>query len=110
MEHFLTAVLRSLRQQLPEWARDYLQNCSFLPQLGFLTVVTLDLKTGRGCYDGEASDDRWESMFAADGCVYYKNQQMKEMDDQFGDAYCMIIGKFIGLWPFQYFRALTFEQ
>ncbi|KXJ88238.1 muts domain V-domain-containing protein [Microdochium bolleyi] len=93
MEDFLTAVLGSLRQQLPEWARKYIQNCSFLPQLGFLTVVALEQKTGRGCYDGEGSDGQWECMFAADGCVYYKNQQMREMDAQFGDAYCMIIDR-----------------
>ncbi|KAH7031595.1 muts domain V-domain-containing protein [Microdochium trichocladiopsis] len=93
MEHFLTRVLASLRQQLPEWARTYIQNCSFLPQLGFLTVVTLEPKTGKGCYDGEGSEEPWECIFAADGCVYYKNMQMREMDAQFGDAYCMIIDR-----------------
>lgn len=93
MENFLTEVIVSVRQQLPEWARGYVQNCSFLPQLGFLTVVAQDGDTGKGCYDGEGSNQQWECMFAAEGCVYYKNQQMLEMDAQFGDAYCMIIGK-----------------
>ena len=94
MEHFLTAALASLRQQLPEWARTYVQNCSFLPQLGFLTVVTLDESTGKGRYNGEGSDGAWEHKFASDGCVYYKNRQMREMDAHFGDVYCMIIGKY----------------
>ncbi|KAI1770907.1 muts domain V-domain-containing protein [Hypoxylon cercidicola] len=93
MEHFLTNVIARLRNELPEWARNYVQNCIFFPQLGFLTVVSVNPETGKGNYDGEGLNDVWERMFAADGCVYYKNRQMKEMDDHFGDAYCMIIDR-----------------
>ncbi|KAI2466390.1 muts domain V-domain-containing protein [Annulohypoxylon bovei var. microspora] len=93
MEHFLTNVIAKLRGELPEWARRYVQNCIFFPQLGFLTVVSLNPETGKGNYDGEGLNDVWERMFAAEGCVYYKNQQMKEMDEHFGDAYCMIIDR-----------------
>lgn len=92
MEHFLTNVIAKLRGELPEWARQYIQNCIFFPQLGFLTVVSANPETGKGNYDGEGLHDVWERMFAAEGCVYYKNQRMKEMDAHFGDAYCMIIG------------------
>ncbi|KAI1373621.1 muts domain V-domain-containing protein [Hypoxylon crocopeplum] len=93
MEHFLTTVIAKLRDELPEWARKYVQNCIFFPQLGFLTVVSLNPETGKGNYDGEGLNDVWERMFAAEGCVYYKNRQMKEMDGHFGDAYCMIIDR-----------------
>ncbi|KAI1387071.1 muts domain V-domain-containing protein [Hypoxylon trugodes] len=93
MEHFLTNVIAKLRGELPEWARKYVQNCIFFPQLGFLTVVSLNPDTGKGNYDGEGLKDSWERMFAAEGCVYYKNRQMKEMDEHFGDAYCMIIDR-----------------
>ncbi|OTB01522.1 hypothetical protein M426DRAFT_63971 [Hypoxylon sp. CI-4A] len=93
MDHFLTTVIAKLRGEVPEWARQYVQNCIFFPQLGFLTVVSLDPETGRSNYDGEGSHDTWERMFTADGCVYYKNQQMKQMDEHFGDAYCMIIDR-----------------
>ncbi|KAI0838978.1 muts domain V-domain-containing protein [Hypoxylon sp. FL0890] len=93
MEHFLTTVIAKLRGELPEWARKYVQNCIFFPQLGFLTVVSLNPETGKGNYDGEGMNDVWERMFTAEGCVYYKNRQMKEMDDHFGDAYCMIIDR-----------------
>ncbi|KAI0140145.1 muts domain V-domain-containing protein [Hypoxylon sp. NC0597] len=93
MEHFLTNVIAKLRGELPEWARKYVQNCIFFPQLGFLTVVSLNPETGKGNYDGEGLNDVWERMFAAEGCVYYKNRQMKEMDEHFGDAYCMIIDR-----------------
>ncbi|XDG10457.1 hypothetical protein ABKA04_010072 [Annulohypoxylon sp. FPYF3050] len=93
MEHFLTTVIAKLRAELPEWARKYVQNCIFFPQLGFLTVVSLNPETGKGDYDGEGLNDVWERMFAAEGCVYYKNRQMREMDEHFGDAYCMIIDR-----------------
>ncbi|KAI0845599.1 muts domain V-domain-containing protein [Daldinia vernicosa] len=93
MEHFLTTVIAKLRSELPEWARKYIQNCIFFPQLGFLTVVSLNPETGKGNYNGEGVDDVWERMFVAEGCVYYKNRQMKEMDEHFGDAYCMIIDR-----------------
>ncbi|KAI1104166.1 muts domain V-domain-containing protein [Jackrogersella minutella] len=93
MENFLTNVIAKLRGELPEWARQYVQNCIFFPQLGFLTVVSLNPETGKANYDGEGLNDVWERMFAAEGCVYYKNQQMKEMDEHFGDAYCMIIDR-----------------
>ncbi|KAI2616425.1 muts domain V-domain-containing protein [Hypomontagnella submonticulosa] len=93
MEHFLTNVIANLRGELPEWARNYVQNCIFFPQLGFLTVVSLNPETGKGNYDGEGLNDVWERMFTAEGSVYYKNRQMKEMDEHFGDAYCMIIDR-----------------
>ncbi|RYP16461.1 hypothetical protein DL765_005138 [Monosporascus sp. GIB2] len=76
MEPFLTGVVKKLREQVPEWATGYVENCTFIPQLGFLTVVSLNPGTGK-----------------TEGAVYYKNRQMKEMDEQFGDAYCMIIDR-----------------
>ncbi|RYP68990.1 hypothetical protein DL769_005377 [Monosporascus sp. CRB-8-3] len=93
MESFLTGVVKKLREQVPEWATGYVENCTFIPQLGFLTVVSLNPDTGKSNYDGEGLQDLWEHMFVAEGAVYYKNRQMKEMDEQFGDAYCMIIDR-----------------
>ncbi|KAI1180496.1 muts domain V-domain-containing protein [Nemania sp. FL0916] len=93
MEHFLANVIAKLRNGIPEWARKYVQNCIFFPQLGFLTVVSIDPQTGKGQYNGEGLRDTWECMFIADGNAYYKNGQMKEMDEAFGDAYCMIIDR-----------------
>ncbi|KAI1154751.1 muts domain V-domain-containing protein [Nemania diffusa] len=91
MEHLLARVIAKLRDSIPEWARKYVQNCIFFPQLGFLTMVSINPQTGKGNYDGEGLRDPWNCMFLSDGSAYYKNQQMKEMDEQFGDSYCMII-------------------
>ncbi len=93
MEHFLTSVVMNIRGQVPEWARAYIENCIFIPQLGFLTTVSLNPDTGQGNYEGEGLQDTWERIFMAEGKVYYRNRQTKELDEQFGDAYCMIIGE-----------------
>ncbi|KAI1322005.1 muts domain V-domain-containing protein [Xylariaceae sp. FL0255] len=93
MEHFLANVITSLRHDIPEWAGKYVQNCIFFPQLGFLTVVSTNPETGKGNYEGEGLHDVWERMFIADGSVYYKNRRMKELDAEFGDAYCMILDR-----------------
>ncbi|KAI1130465.1 muts domain V-domain-containing protein [Nemania abortiva] len=93
MEHLLASVITKLRDSIPEWARKYVRNCIFFPQLGFLTMVSINPHTGKGDYDGEGLNDSWECMFVADGSAYYKNQQMKDMDDEFGDSYCMIIDR-----------------
>lgn len=93
MEDLLTEVNGKLRCDLPEWAQKYVRNCVFMPQLGFLTVVSLNSSTGKANYEGEGLHDAWERMFVNGENVYCKNRRMKEMDDQCGDAYCMIIGK-----------------
>lgn len=94
LEHFLNEVAEQLIIRVPEWARQYVQNCIFYPQIGFLTVVSLNPETGRGNYEGEGfEDDIWESMFVTDGRIYYKNRCMRDLDAQYGDLYCMIVGQ-----------------
>ncbi|RFU35986.1 hypothetical protein B7463_g362, partial [Scytalidium lignicola] len=91
MDTLLTEIATQLSVSLPEWARQYVENCIFFPQLGFLTVVTLDPETGKGKYEGEGTvNDIWEKMFVSENVCYYKNWRMKELDDYFGDLYGMI--------------------
>ncbi|KAL1862522.1 hypothetical protein VTK73DRAFT_6755 [Phialemonium thermophilum] len=94
LDEFLSHAARRLAQAIPEWAGEHVQNCCFYPQIGFLTVVRLDPETGRGHYEGEGLlDDDWQSMFVDEGCVYYKNRRMRDLDEQIGDIYCMIVDK-----------------
>lgn len=94
MDSLLTEIATKLSSELPEWARQYVENCIFFPQLGFLTVVTLDPVTGKGKYEGEGTlGDIWEKMFVSENACYYKNQRMRELDDYFGDLYGMISGE-----------------
>ncbi|KFY12425.1 hypothetical protein V491_06792 [Pseudogymnoascus sp. VKM F-3775] len=91
LEDFLSQVAAKMVAELPEWAAQYVQNCIFFPQLGFLTVVTLDPGTGRGSYEGQGLDDEaWNLSFCTEDMGYYKNRQMKEIDNYFGDMYGMI--------------------
>ena len=53
LDDFLSQVAARLARVIPEWACEYVQNCIFYPQLGFLTVVILNPETGRGSYEGE---------------------------------------------------------
>lgn len=92
MDSLLTEVATTLSKEIPEWASQYVENCIFFPQLGFLTVVPLDPETSRGKYEGE-HDDVWTKQFVSNDMGYYKNERMKEMDDYFGDLYGMICGK-----------------
>lgn len=96
LEYFLNEVAALMLEEIPEWAQQYVKNCIFYPQIGFLTVVSLNTESGRGNYEGEGlSDDAWERMFVSDGNIYYKNRRMKELDGQYGDLYCMIVGKLL---------------
>ncbi len=89
----LSEIATQISNGVPEWARKYIENCIFFPQLGFLTVVPLDLTTGKGMYEGEGTDDDvWEKRFCTSEMAYYKNRKMRETDDYFGDIYGMICG------------------
>jgi DNA mismatch repair protein MSH5 len=94
LEHFLSRVTSELIRKIPEWATEYIKFCAFFPQVGFLTAVCLNADTGKGLYDGEGLvGDVWEKMFVNEGLIYYKNRMMRDLDEQIGDLYCMIVGK-----------------
>ncbi|KPA36038.1 dna mismatch repair protein msh5, partial [Fusarium langsethiae] len=91
MDSFLTEVINHVHQELPDWARKYVQSCIFLPQIGFLTVVEPNPDTGNGHYEGEGTTlEAWEKLFNTDGAVCYKNSYMRELDEEYGDMYCQI--------------------
>lgn len=94
MSSLLTQVVDHMRANIPEWARQYVRSCIFLPQLGFLTVIESDPATGNGKFEGEGvGAGTWEKLFSSDGVVCYKNSFMKELDEQYGDMYCEIGGE-----------------
>ncbi|KAF7860638.1 hypothetical protein EAF04_008157 [Stromatinia cepivora] len=94
IESFLAEVQRKMTDDIPEWARQYVENCIYFPQLGFLTVVQLDPDTGEGKYKGEGTEeDEWAQTFVSDEKVYYKNRRMREMDEYIGDMYSTIAGR-----------------
>jgi len=67
-------------------------NVIYFPQIGFLIAVPKDPEIGRALWEG-TDDDVWEKAFSSDMTAYYKNYQMTEMDERFGDIYGDICGE-----------------
>ncbi|KAJ4296680.1 hypothetical protein N0V90_006728 [Kalmusia sp. IMI 367209] len=88
LDGLLGIVARSLSERLPATFKSSL-NALYFPQIGFLITVPLDPATGEAVYDG-SFDNPWECMFSTEDQVYFKNDQMREMDGHFGDLYGII--------------------
>ncbi|KAK0104513.1 MutS protein msh5 [Cadophora gregata] len=111
LDSMLTQVATEVSHTVPEWAAQYVSNCIFFPQLGFLTVVPLDPETGKGKYEGEGvENDIWERMFTSNDMGYYKNNRMKELDAFFGDIFGLICDKEIEILHSLAIRTLEHEQ
>ncbi|KAH7330304.1 muts domain V-domain-containing protein [Rhexocercosporidium sp. MPI-PUGE-AT-0058] len=111
LDSMLTEVATQISSSVPEWAAQYISNCIFFPQLGFLTVVPLDPESGKGKYEGEGiENDAWEKMFVSNDMGYYKNVKMKELDGYFGDIYGVICDKEIEILHALAVRILDHEQ
>lgn len=95
MNSFLTAVVNRVAEDLPAWARQYIQSCVFLPQLGFLTIVEQEFQLENDIFNGESiNDNSWKKSFTHKGTTYYKNRHMEDLDRHHGDMYSKISGKF----------------
>jgi DNA mismatch repair protein MSH5 len=94
METLLARIVQEMNGEPSNSTRATIDRCIFYPQLGFLTEVQLKSEAGDRPYlDVDQNGDEWEKMFTAHGSVYYKNRQMRELDDHFGDIYGAIVGK-----------------
>ena len=85
IEDLLSQVAVHVAQQVPV-ELDAQCNVIFFPQIGFLISIRLAEETGDGVYDGPVAEP-WEKMFVTDSAAYYKNANMIEMDEYFGDIY-----------------------
>ncbi|KAF2748154.1 hypothetical protein M011DRAFT_422382 [Sporormia fimetaria CBS 119925] len=88
LEDLLSQVARKLSERIPSDLQQAL-NVLYFPQIGFLVTVPLDPMTGEPVYDG-GFQSPWERMFSTEGQAYFKNSEMREMDDHFGDLYGII--------------------
>ncbi|KAI9670699.1 MAG: MutS protein msh5 [Alyxoria varia] len=68
-------------------------NVIYFPQIGFLIAVPQDEETGTSLWEGTEADP-WERTFKTEEQVYYKNRNMHELDEHFGDIDGNISGKF----------------
>nr|POE47349.1 dna mismatch repair protein msh5 [Quercus suber] len=108
IEDLLSQVAEHIAGQVP-MQLDSGINVIFFPQIGFLICIKIDRSTGRGMYEGSESDP-WDRMFATQDNVYYKNGNMTEMDQYFGDIYGQICDKEIEITQQLIERILEYEE
>ena len=101
MESMLAEVSRDIGSHLPENVGANL-NVIYFPQLGYLVAVPVVPKTPSATATNSTESEEvrpafvgedWEYKFCTATSWYYKNPQMREMDDHFGDMYGIICGK-----------------
>ncbi|KAL8370967.1 hypothetical protein RB595_001023 [Gaeumannomyces hyphopodioides] len=95
MESFLVEVTRQVVMDVPQEARQYIQQCVYYHQIGFLTVVYVDPETGKPQYEGPGphSEDYWERKFVDENNMHFKNHYMRELDEFYGDIVSQINGR-----------------
>ncbi|KAI6871989.1 hypothetical protein KC338_g2308 [Hortaea werneckii] len=108
IEDLLSQVASHVAGQVPA-ALNLKVNVIFFPQIGFLISIGLDEETGRGVFEG-TSEDPWERMFATETHAYYKNSNMVEMDEHFGDIYGRICDKEIEIIQALSERVLQYDE
>lgn len=107
IEDLLSQVAGRVAEHVPAELNSQV-NVIFFPQIGFLISIRLDGDTGRGIYEGSNADP-WEMMFLTEHSAYYKNSQMTEMDQHFGDIYGRICDKEIEIVQALGERVLEYE-
>ncbi|KAL8419470.1 hypothetical protein RB594_002618 [Gaeumannomyces avenae] len=95
MESFLVEVTRRVVMHVPPESRQYIQQCVYYHQIGFLTVVYVDPDTGEPLYEGPGSDPEgyWERKFVDENNMHFKNHHMRELDEVYGDIVSQINGR-----------------
>lgn len=91
MDNLLSKAAVEIAKTLPAGLGPNL-NVIYFPQLGYHITVPLDAETGQAVYDG--GDRPWERMFTTQNQVYFKDDRMREMDEQLGDLWAMMCGQF----------------
>ncbi|CCM03560.1 uncharacterized protein FIBRA_05696 [Fibroporia radiculosa] len=92
--HGIDAVLSKVAQQIsvtvpPDYASSL--NVVYFPQLGFLVCVPLLEEWTAG--DGIKVLDGWTFQFSSESHVYFKSQEMHDMDTHIGDLHPSIVDR-----------------
>lgn len=87
LDSLLCEAAKRVVEDLPMGVAEFL-NVVYFPQLGYLIVIPINTETGTSSFVGVG----WEFQFSTVSSFYYKNPQMREMDDYLGDMYGLICG------------------
>jgi DNA mismatch repair protein MSH5 len=88
LESMLSVVCREIAKRVPMTFQPVL-NVIYFPQIGFLISVQRDPGV-EGVSFLDFNGERWERIFITDQIEYYKNSEMREMDEKFGDLWTSI--------------------
>ena len=89
MDDMLSEAAVAITRTLPADFQPNL-NVIYFPQLGYHITVPINTETGQPVYDG--GDTPWERMFTTQNQAYFKDNRMRELDEQLGDLWAMICG------------------
>jgi DNA mismatch repair protein MSH5 len=89
MDGMLSKAAVAITRTLPTGFQPNL-NVIYIPQLGYHITVPINTDTGQPVYDG--GDTAWERMFTTQNQAYFKDNRMRELDEQLGDLWAMICG------------------
>lgn len=119
MESMLSEVAREIAVTLPAEVQTLL-NVIYFPQIGYLLVmpsVPETMPDGSAVTESSTEEFRpawvqndWEFQFFTGACWYYKNPQMRELDDWFGDMYGNICDREIEIIHELQVRVLEYEK
>lgn len=91
LESMLSAIGREISKGVPATFQPTL-NVIYFPQIGFLISVQREPDIdGVALFD--SNDEPWERIFTTNQIEYYKNCEMREMDERFGDLWTSICDK-----------------
>ncbi|KAK9469138.1 muts domain V-domain-containing protein [Lipomyces arxii] len=85
IEDVLSKVATRMSVDLPDFLAEAL-NILYYPQLGYLVVISLDPESGEPKY----VDDSWKYQFKSESRAYFKCDEVRQLDETFGDLYGMI--------------------
>jgi DNA mismatch repair protein MSH5 len=85
LESMLSVVCREIAKRVPVTFQPVL-NVIYFPQIGFLISVRREPGV-EGVLLLDFNGEQWERIFVTDQIEYYKNSEMREMDERFGDLW-----------------------
>jgi len=88
IESFLSHVAETIARDIPMQLEAQI-SVVYYPQIGFLIAVPRISETDHAQYEGPI-DQPWERKFSTEGYIYFKNPQMRDMDEEIGDVYGQI--------------------
>ena len=95
LESMLSAIGREIAKTVPANFQPTL-NVIYFPQIGFLISVQREPDVDAISLL-DSNDEPWERIFTTNQIEYYKNSEMREMDERFGDLWTAICDKEIDI-------------